>query len=58
LLEVPGGTPAHDTFGRACARLDPDELRRCCLAGGRAVVGEVGAQGVAVDGTTRRGGTR
>ena len=54
-LRLPGGIPSHDTFGRVFARLDPDELRSCFLAWVRAVVGEVGAQVVAVDGKTLRG---
>src|SRR5215207_6894948 len=51
-LALPGGIPSHDTFGRVFARLDPDEFRGCFLAWVRAVVGEVGAQVVAVDGKT------
>jgi predicted transposase YbfD/YdcC len=54
-LALPGGIPSHDTFGRVFARLDPDEFRACFLAWVRAVVGEVGAQVVAVDGKTLRG---
>jgi predicted transposase YbfD/YdcC len=53
-LELPGGIPSHDTFGRVFARLDPDEFRGCFLAWVRAVVGEVGEQVVAVDGKTLR----
>jgi predicted transposase YbfD/YdcC len=51
-LELPGGIPSHDTFGRVFARLNPDEFCQCFLAWVRAVVGEVGEQVVAVDGKT------
>jgi predicted transposase YbfD/YdcC len=54
-LRLPGGIPSHDTFGRVFARLDPDEFRQCFLAWVRAVIGEVGAQVVAIDGKTLRG---
>ena len=53
-LALPGGIPSHDTFGRVCALLDPDEFRRCFLAWARAVVGAPGDQVVAIDGKTLR----
>jgi len=54
-LELPGGIPSHDTFGRVFARLDPDEFRQCFLTWVQAVVGAVGEQVVPVDGKTLRG---
>ncbi|MBO9365311.1 MAG: transposase family protein [Roseiflexus sp.] len=32
-LALPNGIPAHDTFGRSCARIDPEPFQRSLLAG-------------------------
>jgi predicted transposase YbfD/YdcC len=58
-LPLPGGIPAHDTFGRVFARLDPEEFRACFLAWVQAVLGDGPAGVIAVDGKTlRRSGAK
>jgi predicted transposase YbfD/YdcC len=58
-LPLPGGIPAHDTFGRVFARLDPVEFRACFLAWVQAVLGDGPRGVVAVDGKTlRRSGAK
>jgi predicted transposase YbfD/YdcC len=54
-LPLPGGIPSHDTFGRVFARLDPAALQQCFAVWVQAVVGELPAQVVAIDGKTSRG---
>jgi predicted transposase YbfD/YdcC len=53
-LTLRSGIPSHDTSGRAFARVDPEQFRRCFLDRVQAVVGEIGEQVVAVDGKTLR----
>ena len=54
-LTLPNGVPAHDTFERVFAALDPRALERCCVAWLREVAGLVGAGHIAIDGKTLRG---
>jgi len=51
ILDVPHGTPAHDTFGRVCAALDPDPCEACVRAWGH-------DEGVIARGTGRGGWLR
>jgi predicted transposase YbfD/YdcC len=51
-LKLPHGVPAHDTFERVFAALDPQVLERCCLAWLREVAGLVGVGHIAIDGKT------
>jgi predicted transposase YbfD/YdcC len=54
-LKLPGGVPAHDTFERVFAALDPRTFERCCLAWLREVAGLVGIGHIAIDGKALRG---
>ena len=49
-LDLPGGIPSHDTFGRVFARLDPDAFERCFVAWTSAVAEASGGRLIAVDG--------
>jgi predicted transposase YbfD/YdcC len=51
-LALPHGVPAHDTFERVFAALDPRALERCCVAWLREVAGLVGVGHIAIDGKT------
>jgi predicted transposase YbfD/YdcC len=53
-LDLPGGIPSHDTFGRVFALLDPAAFERCFLAWMAAVVELAGGRLVAVDGKAIR----
>jgi predicted transposase YbfD/YdcC len=54
-LRLPGGIPAHDTFERVFAALNPQALQACCLAWLRAVAGLAGLEHIAIDGKSLRG---
>ena len=53
-LELPGGIPSHDTFGRVFSLLDPDAFERCFLAWMSALVEAAGGRLLAVDGKSIR----
>ena len=53
-LDLPGGIPSHDTFGRVFARLDPEAFERCFLAWVSCLVAASGGKLVAVDGKSIR----
>jgi predicted transposase YbfD/YdcC len=54
-LKLPGGIPAHDTFERVFAALDPRAFERCCVAWLQEVARLVGVGHIAIDGKTLRG---
>lgn len=54
-LELPNGIPAHDTFGRVFARLDPEQFAACFADWVRSVSELSHGEVVAVDGKTLRG---
>jgi predicted transposase YbfD/YdcC len=54
-LDLPHGIPAHDTFGRVFARLDPVVLLTCIQDWLTAVRKAVDREHVAIDGKTLRG---
>lgn len=54
-LQLPNGIPAHDTFERVFAKIDPAVFNRCCMAWLREVSDLVGLAHVAIDGKTLRG---
>ena len=49
-LDLPHGIPSHDTFGRVCARLDPQQVQAAFGAWVAAVHTLTAGQVVAVDG--------
>jgi len=53
-LELPGGIPSHDTFGRVFALLNPDAFERCFVAWMSTLVELSGGRLVAIDGKSIR----
>ena len=53
-LDLPGGVPSHDTFGRVFARLDPAQLMACVRQWIVDLNRDIG-QHIAIDGKTLRG---
>lgn len=51
-LDLPGGVPSHDTFGRVFSRLDPDAFERCFIAWTSGL--SQGGKLVAIDGKSLR----
>jgi len=51
-LKLPSGIPAHDTFERVFAHLDPRAFERCCLTWLRAIADVLGVGHIAIDGKT------
>ena len=53
-LELPGGIPSHDTFGRVFSLLDAQQFRDCFSAWVQAVSAVTRGQVIAIDGKTVR----
>jgi hypothetical protein len=53
-LELPNGTPSHDTFGRVFALMNPREFQTAFAAWMQSVVTLTGGKIVAIDGKTNR----
>ena len=53
-LDLSSGIPAHDTFGRFFARLDPAEFTRCFVDWSRTIANLTPGQVIAIDGKTVR----
>lgn len=54
-LELPGGIPSHDTFGRVFSLLDPAEFQNCFVEWVRLVNEITSGQVVSIDGKQMRG---
>jgi predicted transposase YbfD/YdcC len=51
-LKLPNGIPAHDTFERVFAHIDPRAFERCCVEWLRTAASLVGVKHIAIDGKT------
>lgn len=54
-LPLPNGIPAHDTFARVFARLDPEQFQQCFEQWIESLTTALGGQVIAIDGKTVRG---
>jgi predicted transposase YbfD/YdcC len=54
-LNLPGGIPSHDTFGRVFAALDPEAFEACFAQWVQAIAGATSGQVVAIDGKVAPG---
>jgi predicted transposase YbfD/YdcC len=54
-LDLPNGTPSHDTFSRVFAALDPEQLQQAFFSWVRAVHVATNGEVVALDGKVMRG---
>jgi predicted transposase YbfD/YdcC len=54
ILDLPGGIPSHDTFGRVFAALKPEAFERCFLAWMQALAKAPKGELIAIDGKTLR----
>lgn len=53
-LDLPGGVPSHDTFGRVFARLEPDAFERCFIAWTQGLSSSAQGKLVSIDGKSLR----
>lgn len=53
-LDLPGGIPSHDTFGRVFAKLRPDEFESCFVAWVKSIPAVAGGKLIAIDGKAIR----
>jgi len=54
ILELPNGIPAHDTFARVFAALNPEQFQQCFLNWVRSLSQQSQGQVIAIDGKTLR----